>query len=119
MLEGKRKKSPPNFSDAFSMNPFSMCESEKDTVRKTMTSLMTITDTFTVDRENLRGGERLQFAKVLLSLNSVEIIGRAVEKNMTTTADLKRALNYAVRNGINIPTIPYVIYLTKRPRKCS
>ena len=99
--------------DAFSVDPFSFNEDKRNAIRKNITRLMSITDTFTVDREKLRGGERMQFAKLLISLNSIEIIGRAVKKNMTTTTDLKRALNYAVRNEITGSAIPYVIYLTK------
>ncbi len=103
------------YANTFSIDPFLINEEDRITIRKNVTRLLSVTDSFTVDKENLRGGERLLFAKLLMSLNSEEIIGRAVKKNMTTTTDMKRALNYAVKNGINTSVVPYVIYLTKKP----
>ena len=79
--------------------------------------VFSLVDSFTLDKDNLRGGDRLALAKALIYAESEEIIRDALDKNMTTPADLRRALKSTLEANRIPPMTPYLIYLTKKEEK--
>ena len=104
----------PDDLEEFKRDPYCIDDEIRMDIRDVMTRIMDITDSFIIDRPALQNGERLMLAKVLIALNSEEIINRALKKNLTSPADLKRALRVFVVKGIKIPHLPYLVYVTQK-----
>ena len=82
-------------------------------LRKTFTDLLTLVGHFTVKKDEVRSGDRLNLARTLIHTESEELIQRALQSELTTRADLRRALRSFMDRGIQTPLIPYLIYVTK------
>ena len=96
------------------VDPFMIVPDNEDVILKNMKKTLVAADEFAVDKEDLRGGERLMLAKALVALNSEEIISEALKKKLTSVGDLKRVLRYVVQKRFKTTLIPYLVYVTKK-----
>ncbi len=104
----------------FNYNPFFGTSANHINISKCRAMFLhifSLVDSFTLDKDNLRGGDRLNLANALIYSESEEIIRDALGKKMTTTADLRRALKSTLAANRITPMIPYLIYLTKKEEK--
>ena len=95
--------------------PFDITDEKvKNDIRNRIRNLLDMANSFTIDQKQLRCGVRLEFAKTLIAMGSEELVSRSLKQNLTTIADIKRALKYVVKNGINSSLLPFLVYVSKK-----